>query len=75
MLTLAFRGWAYGAALGLQTNGRSAKPAELRQQPAAARDPSGGEPITMLLQLPRRLRADQIRRLPCLTEHLKQHLR
>jgi hypothetical protein len=70
-----FCGWADGAALGLLINGRSAKPAELRQQPAAARDPSGGEPITLGLQLPRRLRADQIRRLPRLAEHLEEHLR
>ncbi len=32
--TLVFRGWAEGAALDLLTDGRSAKPAELRQQPA-----------------------------------------
>lgn len=32
--TLVFRGWADGAALDLLTDGRSAKPAELRQQPA-----------------------------------------
>ncbi|MCP9841813.1 pyridoxamine 5'-phosphate oxidase family protein [Synechococcus sp. J7-Johnson] len=31
--TLVFRGWADGAALDLLTDGRSAKPAELRQQP------------------------------------------
>lgn len=32
--TLVFRGWADDAALDLLTDGRSAKPAELRQQPA-----------------------------------------
>ena len=32
--TLVFRGWAEAAALDLLTDGRSAKPAELRQQPA-----------------------------------------
>ena len=32
--TLVFRGWADGAALDLLTDGRSAKPAELRHQPA-----------------------------------------
>jgi pyridoxamine 5'-phosphate oxidase len=32
--TLVFRGWADGSALDLLTDGRSAKPAELRQQPA-----------------------------------------
>jgi pyridoxamine 5'-phosphate oxidase len=32
--TLVFRGWADDAALDLFTDGRSAKPAELRQQPA-----------------------------------------
>ena len=34
VLTLVFRGWAHGAVLDLLTDGRSAKPAELRQQPA-----------------------------------------
>jgi pyridoxamine 5'-phosphate oxidase len=32
--TLVFRGWTDGAALDLFTDGRSAKPHELRQQPA-----------------------------------------
>ncbi|MGB7563497.1 MAG: pyridoxamine 5'-phosphate oxidase family protein [Prochlorococcaceae cyanobacterium] len=32
--TLVFRGWADGAAFDLLTDGRSAKPAELRHQPA-----------------------------------------
>ncbi|CAK6695313.1 Pyridoxine/pyridoxamine 5'-phosphate oxidase [Synechococcus sp. CBW1107] len=32
--TLVFRGWANGSALDLLTDGRSAKPAELQQQPA-----------------------------------------
>ncbi|MCE2837176.1 MAG: pyridoxamine 5'-phosphate oxidase family protein, partial [Cyanobium sp. 49614_E6] len=32
--TLVFRGWADGAVLDLLTDGRSAKHAELRQQPA-----------------------------------------
>jgi pyridoxamine 5'-phosphate oxidase len=32
--TLVFRGWADGAVLDLLTDGRSAKPAELQQQPA-----------------------------------------
>jgi pyridoxamine 5'-phosphate oxidase len=32
--TLVFRGWADAAAFDLLTDGRSAKPAELRQQPA-----------------------------------------
>ena len=32
--TLVFRGWADGAAMDLLTDGRSAKSAELRQQPA-----------------------------------------
>ncbi len=41
--TLVFRGWADGAALDLLTDGRSAKPAELRQQPA----------IELCWQLPR----------------------
>jgi hypothetical protein len=38
------------------------------------RQPSAGLSLSQLLQLPRRLRTEQIHRLPRLTEHLEQHL-